>query len=311
MSTPCFRRPLRHASLAIALAGLAAACTRTATPPPSATKQPAPAASTAAASPHAGMAMHGDTEAMNPNAPMAQATAQVAGEFGTDRPVQVTLQVVDMMSGQPMAAEAFEVAHTERMHVLVLDPSLTDYSHVHAAPGTRPGEWTFAFTPKFNRPYRLWLDVKPVGGVQAFVPLLVNANGTPAPAERTLAQTATVDGLSATLSFDAPLRVGSAAMGHVQITRNGRPFAALEPVMGAYAHIVGVSDDWSTVAHVHPMGAEPRAPTERGGPAVDFHLEPQRAGFLKLFAQIRVDGRDVFLPFGVEVAPAGAASSKP
>jgi hypothetical protein len=256
------------------------------------------------------MAMDSAHPAMNANAPMAQATAQVSGTFGNGQPVQVSLQVTDMMSGKPMAADAFEIAHTERMHVLALDPSLVDYSHVHAQPGAHPGEWTFAFTPRFDRPYRVWLDVKPVGGVQAFVPLLLNPNGRPVPVDKSLSQETTVDGLSAKLSFDAPLQVGAAAMGHLEISRGGKPFAKLEPVMGTYAHIVGVSEDWSTVAHVHPMGAEPRTPEDRGGPAVDFHLEPKRAGFLKLFAQVRVDGRDVFLPFGVEVA-AGDDSSSP
>jgi hypothetical protein len=78
--------------------------------------------------------------------------------------------------------------------------------------------------------------------------------------------------------------------------------------MGAYAHIVGIADDFETIAHVHPLGAEPTSPEQRGGPDFDFHVEPAKPGFLKLFAQVRVDGRDVFLPFGVTVAAPGATA---
>jgi hypothetical protein len=34
-----------------------------------------------------------------------------------------------------------------------------------------------------------------------------------------------------------------------------------------------------------------------------FHLEPKQAGYLALHLQVRVDGQDVYLPFGIEVQP--------
>ena len=74
--------------------------------------------------------------------------------------------------------------------------------------------------------------------------------------------------------------------------------------MGAYGHIVGIGGDWSSIAHVHPLGAAPHAPGDRGGPTLEFHLQPATPGFLKLYAQVRVGGRDLFLPFGLMVAPA-------
>ena len=93
------------------------------------------------------------------------------------------------------------------------------------------------------------------------------------------------------------------ASGRVELTRDGKPMTALEPVMGTYGHIVGIAQDWQHVAHVHPMGAEPHAPGDRGGPTLRFHLEPAQAGFLALHVQVRVDGKDVYLPFGIEVQP--------
>lgn len=252
---------------------------------------------------HAMAGMPDTGHAMDPNAPMAMAKAETSGTFGSGKPVTVALHVTDMMSGKPMGPDAFVVAHTEKMHVPAVDPSLTDYSHSHAVPTAVPGDWSFEFTPKFNRAYHLWLDVTPVGGAQQFVLVTVNGNGASAPVAKNMSLAASVGDISATLSFDPPLVAGQAALGHLQIKRNGKPFAALEPVMGAYAHLVGIAEDWTSISHVHPMGTEPTSASDRGGPAIDFHIEPTRAGFLKLFAQIKVDGKDVFLPFGLDVAP--------
>ena len=304
--------PRRGLALAIAVALVAAACSQPAPSTQRSAEDTLPATAAPSAQPppevHSGMDMGEAGQAMDPNAPMAEATVEVSGKFGSGKPVAVTLRLVDMMSGKPMGPEAFDIAHTKKIHVLGVDPSLTDYSHSHPDPSGKPGEWSFSFTPRFNRPYHLWLDVKPVGGEHAYVLLTINDQGAMASAEKTPSLTASVGDISATLAFDAPLVVGETAMGHLLVQRGGKPFAALEPVMGAYSHIVGISEDWTTIAHVHPMGTEPTKPSDRGGPAINFHLELEQAGFLKVFVQIQVDGRDLFLPFGVAVA--ASASSK-
>ena len=75
----------------------------------------------------------------------------------------------------------------------------------------------------------------------------------------------------------------------------------LEPVMGAFAHGVGFSSDLEAVLHVHPHGDEPRSKAERAGPEIAFHVSPDRAGFYRLYIQVRINGRDIFAPFGVHV----------
>jgi hypothetical protein len=291
--------------LAIAVCIVAAACSN---PAPPAHVEAAPIAPAAAST--APMDHEMDT-AMDPNAPMAMASAEASGRFGNGQPVSVTLHVRDMMSGKAMGEDSFLVAHTEKVHVLGIDPSLGDYSHSHAMPGKTAGDWQFEFTPKFDRPYHLWLDVTPVGGPQQFVLVTVNDKAATVPVEKVPALSADTGEIHATLRFEAPLVVGRPAQGILELTRGGKPLAALEPVMGAYAHIVGISEDWTTIAHVHPMGTEPTQASDRGGPSIEFHLEPTHAGFLKLFAQIRLDGRDVFLPFGVTVAQAPGKSLAP
>jgi len=213
----------------------------------------------------------------------------------------VTLPVRDE-AGAAMGPEDFQLVHEHKLHVLIVDPSLVDYSHVHPEPLATPGDWRFQFTPTHDRPYRLWLDATPVGGKQRYSMVTVNGEAPTAPVERRIASEASVGDVVAKLSFDAAPRAAAMASGRIELSRGGKPLTSLEPVMGAYAHIVGIGEDWESIAHVHPMGPEPHAPGDRGGPTLSFHLEPKHAGYLKLHVQVRVDGRQLYLPFGIDVA---------
>lgn len=74
--------------------------------------------------------------------------------------------------------------------------------------------------------------------------------------------------------------------------------------MGAFAHMVAFPETLESVTHVHPMGKEPTGATERGGPELSFHVEPEKPGFQKLFLQTQIGGREVYAAFGLEVKPA-------
>jgi hypothetical protein len=261
---------------------------------------PAPPATTTA--PAAPAHTHEHAAAAAPAAAIEHAaSASALGAFGRGTPVTVTVHVHDD-AGAPMGPDQFQTVHEQKLHVLVVDPSLSDYSHVHPQ-YLGNGDWRFSFLPRFDRPYRLWLDATPVGGRQHYAMATINEAGERVPAHKLLASRARIGELDATLSFDAPPRAGEMAAARIDLSQRGKPFAALEPVMGAYAHIVGIGEDWTSIAHVHPLGAGPHAPGDRGGPTLRFHLEPSKPGYLALWAQLRVDGKDVFVPFGIEVQP--------
>jgi len=79
-------------------------------------------------------------------------------------------------------------------------------------------------------------------------------------------------------------------------------------VMGAFAHMVAFPEDLASVTHVHPMGEEPKTTAERGGPQLSFHVEPEKAGFQKLFLQTQIGGQEVYAAFAQNVQ-AGSASA--
>lgn len=222
------------------------------------------------------------------------------GNIQAGKTTKITAKLTLPEDGSLLGENDLIEAHTRKLHLLVVDPTLTDYHHIHPTPLAN-GEWSFDFTPFKNGQYRVWADVIPVAtGKQEYI---VADIGTPSKEKPSIdtstVMKSTVDGYTFTLALEGEPKAGAAVMGNVTVTKDGKPFTQLEPVMGAFAHVVGFTEDYNSVLHIHPMGKEPTSDTERGGPKLEFHIEPKTAGFVKLFAQVRIDGKDVFAPFGI------------
>ena len=242
-----------------------------------------------------------------------------ANEGGTDNPLQAALaestvlkpaksnEIVIKLTdggGNPVSLEGLKEVHTKKVHLLVADETLTDYQHLHPEPGTQAGTYVTSFVPENPTSYKVWLDVTPAGGNQQFIPISLKGEAPCASScvKKSLASEGTSDALTATIAFEKILKAGVAEMGTLTIKdKEGRPVTNLEPVMGAFAHIVGFYEDFQTVAHIHPMGQEPKSNNERGGPELQFHIEPAKKGFLKLYAQVRRGDKDIFIPFGMNI----------
>lgn len=220
------------------------------------------------------------------------------------KPAQITLSLSDIKTHSPVNEKQLQTTHTQKLHALIIDPTLTDYHHQHPTPGQKPGEYTFTFTPNTDNNYRIWLDIVPVGGKQEYVIAdLKGKNLKNPPVKKTLSSRAEVEGYQFELQFDkVPLHVNQMRTGTVTIKdKDNKPFSQLEPVMGAFAHIVAFGEDYKTILHIHPMGKEPESANERGGPKIDFHMMPTEKGFVKMFAQTQIQGKEVIAPFGVDV----------
>jgi len=227
--------------------------------------------------------------------------------------VTATLSRLD---GSPVTPDDLLVMHTERVHLLIVDASLSDYHHEHPAPGKTPGEYSFALTPRLGGPYRVFADVVPgATGVQEYVVGDIptaddNCHGGPIEdrADRFRAQH---KGVGVALTFPQqqqqqtkPLKAGEVVTGELHFSdAGGRPLASLEPVMGAFAHIVAFGEDQRTVLHLHPQGEEPQDAHQRGGPSLKFNFYAPVAGYYRLYVQVAVAGEARFVPLGLNIAP--------
>jgi hypothetical protein len=215
------------------------------------------------------------------------------------KPVTVLAKLNNIKERTVITEDQLQTVHTQKFHLLVVDSTLTDYQHIHPQQTSTPGVYKFTFTPKLAGGYRAWADITPVGGKQQFVMSEELGAHRIGAVSKTESHDASVGSYHFSLSFDKPPVANGESMGTITVTKNSQPVGSLEPVMGAFAHIVGFYDDFRTVVHTHPMGKEPAKEQERGGPDLTFHLSPSKPGFIKLFAQMRIDGKEMFVPFGI------------
>jgi hypothetical protein len=251
-----------------------------------------------------------------PGEPSMVMKASVDAPLRKDAPAKVTIDL-SRRDGSPVVSRDLLVMHTQRIHLLIVDPTLEDYHHEHPAPTTKPGEYVFSFTPKRAGPYRIWADLVPADScIQKYVTVdLPSDEKGGAIGDRSTVLSTEFDGIQFKLDFDTKgksIRAREPVLGHLTVTNisDGAPVTRLEPVMGAFAHLVGFFDDYQTVIHVHPAGPEPADDHEHGGPVLPFYLYAPKPGFMKFYAQVRVDGADRFVPFSLNIAPAGAKPSK-
>lgn len=235
--------------------------------------------------------------------PVARLTLLPEQPIQKNQPTSILAKLTHNKGLYALNDEDLEVVHTRSFHLLVIDPTLTDYQHIHPEPTQTPGLYSFKFTPKMAGGYRAWADITPKEtGKQEFIRADIGTPGS-LKINKTESFEANAGGYRFTLSFDHALESKEEAMGTIHVTTAaGAPVTSLEPVMGAFGHIVGFYDDFRTVVHTHPMGSEPQSDSERGGADLTFHIEPEKPGFIKLFAQVKIDGKELFVPFAVNVA---------
>ncbi len=244
------------------------------------------------------------SQAASQHAVHATITTDAPLEAG--KPAQAILHLRRADDEPVTPAELIET-HTRKIHLLVVDGSLTDYHHEHPQPTDTPGDYAFSFTPVKPGPYLAWADLRPLPmGLQEYEKTIIAGVGTSDPvANKEPRFKGKAGGLHFELILARPqIKAGEPVLAKLRVTKpDGSGFGQLEPVMEAFAHLVGFNEDRETVLHMHPIGAPIRNENERGGPELDFKIYATKPGFVRLFAQVQVGGRQVFVPFHLEVLP--------
>jgi hypothetical protein len=106
------------------------------------------------------------------------ASIRTEGRLEIGKPVQAWLSL-RRVSGEPVLLGDLIEVHTEKIHLLIIEPGLIDYHHEHPRATEIPGDYVFGFTPRKKGSYRAWADLRPYpSGLQEYVIADIPAQST-------------------------------------------------------------------------------------------------------------------------------------
>jgi Heavy metal binding domain len=214
------------------------------------------------------------------------------------REITLEFRVLDPKSGRPVTQ--FETIHEKLFHLFLVSQSLEYFSHEHPTLGA--GGW-FRLKTRLPKPgtYRLLADFDPSGGTPQLAARTFSTAGWAAPLAGSIAhppqdvapKRGTNLDVSLKLDPEAPL-AGMKTMLFFRVS----PGDGLEQYIGAWAHLLAVSNDLIDTIHTHPFLAD-------GGAEMQFNLFFPRAGIYRLWVQLQRKGVVNTVAFTVHVKELG------
>ena len=203
-------------------------------------------------------------------------------QIPSGRKIVLEFRVTDPQTSAPV--EQFEIVHEKLFHLFIVSQDLEYFAHVH------PDFDGHAFRLETSLPkpgtYRLLADFYPTGGTPQLTPVTITTAGYTAPLESGIPHLAPDlapkhgENLAAELKLDPPQPLaGKKTMLFVHLA----PAEGLEPYIGAWAHLLAVSDDLVDTIHEHPFIAN-------GGPDMQFNIFFPRAAAYRVWIQFQRKG---------------------
>ncbi|MFW0777411.1 MAG: hypothetical protein ACN2B6_06805 [Rickettsiales bacterium] len=211
------------------------------------------------------------------------------------KPAAMITKLLDLKTFRAITNDQLQTLYTQKIHLFLIDPTFTDFHHLHPQPTETPGIYSVRFTPRLGTTYRAWAEISPsVAGTSIFA-----SDDLGYPRGGMMRSTSSLNAAMGrhnfSLSFDTKLKVDETTAANIHITdKSGAAVSMLEPHMGASAHIIAFYDDFRTVEHLTAYS------TTSG---VRFDFTPTKDGFVKLFLQVKIAGKMVTVPFGIVVPP--------
>jgi hypothetical protein len=199
------------------------------------------------------------------------------------RALTLSFRILDPTTLEPVTR--FTVVHEKLFHLFLVSYDLSYFSHEH--PVLDPDGW-FRLQTRLPKPgtYRLIADFDPELGAPQIAVKTFSTAGYSAPLESSIPHPApdlspkTATNLRAALRIEPPQPIaGKKTMLFLHVA----PADGIEKYIGAWAHLLAVSNDLIDTIHSHPFLAD-------GGPDMQFNLFFPRAGTYRIWIQLQRRG---------------------
>src|SRR6266852_3940369 len=152
----------------------------------------------------------------------------------------LTFRVLDPQTGR--VVNHFEIVHEQLMHIFLVSENLQFFTHLHPVLEA-DGSFRLPVRLPYGGTYRLLADYYPAGSVPQLTvkTLLVSGHSEPAQVRASVSPSRS-DNLTASLRLD-PEQALAGLETKLFLTLD--PSAGLEPYLGAWAHMLAVSEDLS------------------------------------------------------------------
>ena len=203
-------------------------------------------------------------------------------QIPASRPITLAFRVAEPQTGAPVTK--FELVHEKLFHLFIVSQDLQYFAHLH------PQFFADVFRLNTTLPkagtYRLLADFYPTGGTPQLVPKIITTANYQTPLEAAIPHLdpdvapKQAENLAVELKLD-PLQplAGKKTMLFVRVS----PAEGLEPYIGAWSHLLAVSDDLIDTIHDHPFIAN-------GGPDMQFNIFFPREATYKVWLQFQRKG---------------------
>jgi hypothetical protein len=199
------------------------------------------------------------------------------------REVTLEFRVLDPKSSQPV--KHFEIVHEKLFHLFLVSQDLEYFAHEH--PEFRPDGW-FLLKTKLPKPgtYRLLADFDPSGGTPQLAAKTFSTAGYTRPLEASIAHPPADLAAKHGENLEVELATEPAqpiAGKKTMLFFKLKPADGLEQYIGAWAHLLAVSNDLVDTIHSHPFIAD-------GGANMQFNIFFPREATYKMWVQFQRKG---------------------
>ena len=187
----------------------------------------------------------------------------------------------------------FEEEHEREMHLIVVRRDMTGYQHLHPRISA-DGTWSTPLELDQPGAYRVFADFR-LDGTKQTLATDLSVPGRFEPRALPKPDTSSVDADYEVALVSPALQAGAQSELRFEVSRDGRPVAALEPYLGADGHLVALREGDLAFLHTHPEeGAA--APNE-----IAFQSTFPSAGRYRLFLQFKHENEVRTVAYTVEV----------